>query len=254
MIRRGFTLIEMVLTLLVSSILVLGIAGFVELGVKGYADSVDRQRLQTQAKFVFEKMAREVRHSVPNIFISGGNCFSFYPITDSGFYVVSGADINFIVGDPNATVATLKDKYLLIHPSQSLAAGQNLANIKHNSFPLTNMVEHVISGAAGSTFSLPNRAMDLVGGSVSQRQYIADPNKQVSYCLVSERVVRGEGDGSLPLTTRPLTELGSSSVSGSLSYTPATVQHNGVVHIDLNFAQSGESTRFQQDIQVLNVP
>ncbi len=40
MSSRGFTLVEMVLTLIVGSILVLGIAGFVELGTKGYADSV----------------------------------------------------------------------------------------------------------------------------------------------------------------------------------------------------------------------
>lgn len=253
MFRRGFTLIEMVLTLLVSSILVLGIAGFIELGVTGYADSVDRQRLQTQAKFVLEKMTREVRHAVPNIFISGGNCFSFYPIVDSGFYVVSGGDINFIVGDPDASVATLKDKYLLIHPSQSLVAGQNLTALT-NSFPLANMVEHVSSGAVGLTFSLPDRAKDLVGGSVSQRQYLTDINRQISYCIIGERVVRGEGDGNLPLTTQPLTDHDSALVTGTLSYTPATVQHNGVVHIDLNFTQNDESTRFQQDVQVLNVP
>lgn len=32
---RGFTLIEMILTIIVGSILVLGIAGFVELGSRG---------------------------------------------------------------------------------------------------------------------------------------------------------------------------------------------------------------------------
>ena len=57
---RGFTLVEMVLTMVVGAILVLGIAGFVELGSKGYSDTVARQRLQTQAKFVLEKMVMYV--------------------------------------------------------------------------------------------------------------------------------------------------------------------------------------------------
>ena len=65
---RGFTLIEMVVTMVISGIIVLGIAGFVEFGTKGYADSIDRQRLQTQAKFALEKISREIRHAVPNSF------------------------------------------------------------------------------------------------------------------------------------------------------------------------------------------
>ncbi len=77
MSSRGFTLVEMVLTLIVGSILVLGIAGFVELGTKGYADSVDRQRIQTQAQFVLEKLSREFRHAVPNSFSGSGNCLFF---------------------------------------------------------------------------------------------------------------------------------------------------------------------------------
>lgn len=253
MFSRGFTLVEMILTLLVSSILVLGIAGFVELGFIGYTDSIDRQRLHSQAKFVLEKMTREVRHAVPNIFISDGNCISFYPIVHHGFYAVSGEDVHFIVGDKNASVASLKDKYLLINPTQTLTSGQNLTYLI-NSFSLASVNELTMSGAKGSTFLLPNQASNIVGGSVSQRHYITDINQQISYCIIDDRIVRGEGSGRLPLAMEPLTDRRAALVSGVLSYTPATVQHNGIVDIDFNFTQSGESTRFQQDIQVLNVP
>ncbi|MGI3026741.1 PilW family protein, partial [Vibrio cholerae] len=90
---RGFTLIEMILTIIVGSILVLGIAGFVELGSRGYADTVARQRIQTQAKFVLEKMARELRHAIPNSLAistdtASQQCLSFYPIVYSGFYAL----------------------------------------------------------------------------------------------------------------------------------------------------------------------
>ena len=130
---RGFTLIEMVVTMIVGAILVMGIAGFVELGTKGYAQSVDRQRLQTQAQFVLEKMTREVRHALPNVFVSDGLCLSFYPIIESGFYAVSGSDIHFIVGDENATTDDLSDKQLVINPTQQLLAGQTLSDLP-NSF------------------------------------------------------------------------------------------------------------------------
>ena len=43
--QRGFTLIEMIVTIVIVAIIFLGIAGFVEFGAKGYTQSIDRQRL-----------------------------------------------------------------------------------------------------------------------------------------------------------------------------------------------------------------
>ncbi|WP_114765861.1 PilW family protein [Vibrio rhodolitus] len=248
---RGFTLIEMIVTMLVGSILVLGIAGFVELGTKGYAQSVDRQRLQTQARFVLEKMTREASHAVPNVFIVDGGCLSFFPIVDSGFYAVSGADINFIVGNQSAAVSTLNDKQLLINPTQTLSPTDTLAAL-NNSFDLAS-VEDISAtlSTVGKTFSIPDAASGLVGGSIVNRHYIADNERKVTYCISGNRITRQVGFTGSPM---PLTDGDEVSVSGTLSYSPATVQHNGVVHIDLSFSQGGESTIFQQDVQVLNVP
>ncbi|KII77569.1 PilW family protein [Vibrio renipiscarius] len=248
--QRGFTLIEMVLTMLVSSILVLGIAGFIELGMKGYADSVDRQRMQTQAKFILEKMTREVRHAVPNIFVDQQNCISFYPIVESGFYAVSGSDISFIVGNSTTNTSDLNTKRLLINPTRTLASDETLADL-NNSFPMTIVTQPSPSEAV---FLLPNQSSKLVGGSVINRHYITDSNRRISYCILDGRVVRGEGNESVAPVLMPLTDRRSVSVSGNIRYTPASVQHSGVVHVDLAFTQNGESTHFQHDIQVLNVP
>ncbi len=46
--------------LVVSSIVLLGVANFTELGMRGYFGSVERFRLQTEARFVLEKLSREV--------------------------------------------------------------------------------------------------------------------------------------------------------------------------------------------------
>ncbi|MBA5762110.1 prepilin-type N-terminal cleavage/methylation domain-containing protein [Vibrio sp. 404] len=249
---RGFTLIEMVITMLVGSILVLGIAGFVELGSKGYAQSIDRQRVQTQAKFALEKMTREARYATPNIFVdyAGQDCIAFFPIIDSGFYAVSGSDINFIVGDVSASVSSLNDKRLIINPTEMLSPDQRL-DVLDNSFDLVDMVKISGSSVSGATFSIPGKASELVGGSVANRLYITANNKRISYCVGGDRITRDVGFSDSP---RPLTDASEMSVSGKVSYTPASVQHNGVVHIDLSFAQRGEVTSFRQDVQVLNVP
>ncbi|MDC5703928.1 prepilin-type N-terminal cleavage/methylation domain-containing protein [Vibrio europaeus] len=239
--EKGFTLIEMVVTLIIGAILVLGIAGFVELGARGYSDTVDRQRLQTQAKFILEKMSREVRHAVPNMLNSSlaipqaTSCISFYPIVESGFYAVSGADLNFVVGRTGVTVSDINTLNMVINPIQ--------ASPTTNVFPLTNV------SSASNTFTVPSAAVDLIGGSISNRHYIYNPNGMVSYCLVTGQLRRSvSGASALPLSDTGLT--------GTLTYEPATVQRNGIVQVDITFnnAAGDESTNFIQEIQVLNVP
>jgi len=237
---RGFTLIEMVMTLIVGSILVLGIAGFVDLGARGYSDTIERQRMQTQAKFVLEKMSREIRHAVPNMFsndlVTGASdCISFYPIVTSGFYAVSGADLQFVVGSNGVTTNDIDSFSLVINPTE--------ASPSNNVFPLSSV------SSANNVFVLAGQAANLNGDSVSNRHYIYNPDGEVSYCLVNQQVHR--------LVNRVnLAPVSDSGVTGSLNYTPATVQNNGVVHINLNFTNDDgdESTNFRQDVQVLNVP
>lgn len=238
--KSGFTLIEMVITLIVGSILVLGIAGFVDLGARGYRDTIDRQRMQTQAKFVLEKMSREVRHAVPNMFsnelMAGAtDCISFYPIMTSGFYAVSGADLQFVIGSESMTVDDLSSLNLVINPTESMPSS--------NVFPLNSV------SSANNVFVLTGGANDLVGNSVSRRHYIYDPDGEVSYCLINQRVQRLVSRTSL----LPVSDQG---VTGSLSYSPATFENSGGIHINLNFTNEDgdESTNFRQNVQVLNVP
>lgn len=239
--RNGFTLIEMVIALIVGSILVLGITGFVEFGMRGYSDTIERQRLQTQAKFVLEKVSREVRHAVPNMLsdeqVSGAtSCLSFFPIVTSGLYAISGADIQFVVGSKSASVDTIKDLSLVINPTVSAASQSNI-------LPLTSVTSEA------DTFWLEGKADEVKGNSVSNRHYIFNSKGKVSYCIINQRVQRLENG-------MDVTPISDSGVSGELAYDSATVQHNGVVHISLTFTneKSGESTSFQQNIQVLNVP
>ncbi len=41
---------------------------------------------------------------------------------------------------------------------------------------------------------------------------------------------------------------------GEFSYSPPTLQRGGVVHLALTFEQNDESSHFETDVQVLNVP
>ncbi len=66
----------------------------------------------------------------------------------------------------------------------------------------------------------------------------------VEYCL----------NYSAQTITRNLVQVADSLESGSFSYDEPTLQRGGVVHLSLGLAQNGESSHFEQDVQVLNVP
>ncbi|MGC9491219.1 PilW family protein [Vibrio genomosp. F10] len=228
--RNGFTLIEMVMTIIVGAILVLGIAGFIELGMKGYSDTVDRQRMQTQARFVLEKISREVRHSIPNsISVSGATdkCLSFYPILYSGFYSVSAANnlsLSFLVGN-DSPPASYDGLSMIVNPSQQS--------------DLTNTDIAIPLSGTDTTVTL---TQPLASESIANRHYIY--KDLVTYCFNSA--------GSA--ITRNSVQVADSVTGGDISYDAPTLQRGGVVHLDLVFSDEGETTSFQQDIQVLNVP
>ncbi|MBE8575625.1 PilW family protein [Vibrio sp. OPT18] len=243
---KGFTLIELILAIVVSSILLLGLANFTEVGVKGYFGTVERYRLQTEANFVIEKISREMRHAVPNLFpslISSG-CISFYPIVDSGFYVVSGADINFLVSNPEANVQSLQNLSLVINPTRPYQTLDKIDNL----FPLTNVSQATGTNVSGAAFTLTGQAGDLVGGSVSNRHYIFDDNP-VKYCLSGDDFLTRANGGAPVIISDKLNV-----AQSSLLYSPATVQQNGIVDLTLTFTVNGETTTFEQEVQVLNVP
>ncbi len=235
---RGFTLVEMVLTMVIGSILILGIAGFVELGSRGYADTVDRQRIQTQARFVLEKMTREIRHAVPNSFNAENNCISFYPVVNSGFYSLTedGAiyTLSLLVGQDDYYWNGAK---MVVNPSRpedlesglTLDSNQPVIEFSYNPF---------------------------ASQSIAQRFFTY--KEKVEYCLVATSQNTGiyrkriDFEGS---DVEKMQVADSINISESeFSYKAPNLQRGGVVHLSLVFEQNGEESHFETDVQVLNVP
>ncbi len=95
---------------------------------------------------------------------------------------------------------------------------------------------------SGSTYIISGGASSITSDSVVDRQYIY--SSEVSYCVYNS-------SGSV---MRNGVQVAENVVSGQFTYLPANLQRGGVVHINLLFEQDGESSNYQQDVQVLNVP
>lgn len=234
---RGFTLMEMIVTIVIGSFIMLGIAGYVQLGMKGYADTIDRQRMQTQAQFVLEKMSREIRHAVPNSFhVPTGtiNCLEFMPIEYSGFYTLTNNNLEFLLGNDSTLNPIPADRWMVINPSRY----EDLQSASPQSLAVGNLAK------TGDVFVVSGAASTIGGSSISSRHYIYQDNSEVRYCFDNGRITRNDITVADSVDT---------SVS-DMHYLEPTLQRGGIVHINLEFTQNGERSVYQQDVQVLNVP
>ncbi|MGR2702703.1 PilW family protein [Vibrio campbellii] len=234
---RGFTLMEMIVTIVIGSFIMLGIAGYVQLGMKGYADTIDRQRMQTQAQFVLEKMSREIRHAVPNSFhvpTGAANCLEFVPIEYSGFYTLTNNDLEFLLGNDSTLNPMPANRWMVINPSRY----EDLQSASPQSLAVGGLAK------TGDVFVVSGAASTIGGTSISSRHYIYQNNSEVRYCFDNSQITRNG-----------ITVADSVDTSASdMHYLEPTLQRGGIVHINLEFAQSGERSVYQQDVQVLNVP
>ncbi|WED21540.1 type II secretion system GspH family protein [Vibrio sp. JC009] len=244
--RSGFTLIEMVMTIVVSGIIVLGITGFLQLGITGYSDTIARQKVQNQARFAIEKMSREMRHAVPNSFELNGSCLRFYPIKYSGFYTqveaqsVANNTIMFMTDNQAVASADFEPgDRLVINPSSFGDLTSDTASAPVEDCDISCSENNGIY-TISDTFS---------SYSVGNRHYIYGED-YVTYCLTSGSVTRAEG-----ATGSAVTVADSLDGSSSFSYESPTLQRGGLVHMDLLFVNDdGEESSYKHDVQVLNVP
>lgn len=253
--QTGFTLVELVVTMVVLGIMVLGITGFIQLGAKGYTDTVARQDLQNQARFVIEKMTREIRHAVPNSFsvTDDGNCVSFYPIRYVGSYIVlpvSGGDpFYFVVVSAEPETSKLDNLSLVINPSEQ----SELLTSSSNSMTLTNVSKVIDSTGSETSIYQTDTESDFdannITNSVADRLYIY--KEKVQYCISGTAITRQE-DNQDPIQVAQ--DLDSGQFNDGSSGDSDALSRSNLVHMEFSFQKDGERTDYYDDVQVLNVP
>jgi MSHA biogenesis protein MshO len=86
-LQRGFTLVEMVIVIIITSIIAATVAVFLRLPVQGYVDSVGRAELADVADTAVRRMTRDLRLALPNsirVTSSGGTFFLELLLTRTG--------------------------------------------------------------------------------------------------------------------------------------------------------------------------
>ena len=87
--QAGFTIIEMVLTIVISSILAVGIVSFIGDSVDSLTTSTNRNKIAASGRIALDRMASEMHNALPNSIRvttatpSGDQCLEFIPVRAS---------------------------------------------------------------------------------------------------------------------------------------------------------------------------
>ena len=85
--QAGFTLVELVVTMVVLGILALGSTRFLTDAASGYAATNTRAQLANQARAVMNRLARDLRGALPGSVRTNGSCLELIPTQQATRYV-----------------------------------------------------------------------------------------------------------------------------------------------------------------------
>lgn len=273
--QRGFTLIEIVVTILVSSILAVGIVGYIGDAIEGFAASGNRNKLATTGRVVVDRIAMELHNAVPNSVrvttaqAGGDQCLEFIPFSGATSYVDApftgggGTTFEAIDFNPVLTLVSPADVHAVIYPidTQDLYDGGS-----PGPRALVDEIEDT-GGADGKVTITLDATHRFSRRSPVQRFYIA--GEPVSFCVVGQQLFRYQdydfqSTQCTPSTPAclPATAPGRQLISQSIDNTglsafeiiPGTLRRNAIVSMDFNFTEVGDVVRLKHEVLMRNVP
>lgn len=270
--QSGFTLLEMVIVMILISIMSVGIASMVVFGTQIYKNVSDRDELIANARFVVERLNREVRNAVPNSVRetsdANSQCLEFIPIIASTTYTtipiapITSQTAQVIPTENNfcTTLSGICLETAIVYPIESADVYGPITN-PGSRFQLKS-VDDSATDRWEVTFNYPGNApVAFDQGSPTRRMYIVD--SPVSYCMRDNSIFRYEDYGisntqlleppaARSLMAEHLADFDPSDLP--FKVTDGRLQVNSLVESNLHFRRNGESFYFHHQIHVTNIP
>lgn len=268
----GFTLVELVVTILIAGIMATGVVSYIAASVDGFAAAGNRNKLASAGRTAVDRLTLELHNAVPNSVRvtaatpAGDQCLEFIPFSGASSYLdapFTGAGddrfeaINF---NPVLPEAPGTDLYAVVYPVNTAdlydgASPGPVAPIDHITDP--DEMDGQVSVVLDAAHRFRRR-------SPVQRFYVA--HTPVSFCVVGEQLFRYQGYGFLPSQPVP-GELPDSAPRRALigqridnsgltafSVTEATLRRNAIISMAFNVTDQGDIFRLKHEVLMRNVP
>ncbi|WP_316347575.1 type II secretion system protein [Desulfuromonas acetoxidans] len=281
--QAGFTLVELVVTIVIIGILVSLGGMFISQPIQGYIDLDRRTQLVGQADQALRRMQRDLRAALPNSVrvFNGGNGIEFLHVVDGGRYRVTSdpaetdltlvansilrfdvADDYFEVLGPLDTTEYTAANCLCAIYNLTADSGTNLCN----AYAATNTAAiQAVETSGTRRFIRLATATFFPLSSPQQRFFVID--QAVSYVITGGQLRRyagytinqvpgpATGDNYDLVTTDLVTvvDAGGTPVD-PFTYDPGTPSHSGLVTLRLALEQEGERITLMHQVHVNNAP
>jgi MSHA biogenesis protein MshO len=281
--QRGFTLIELVITLVISAIVVSFVSLFLSGPVRGFADQSRRARLVDAADSALDRIGRDVRRALPNSVrttasgavtalellstVDGARYRAQPPGTDAQILDFAASD-----GSWNALGPFTQLTKPFISTSHYLAI-YNVGVPGADAYALTDVItppgRTITIAADGATgedrvtitpgfrfaYASPTQRVFLVDGAVS---YLCDTitgtlTRYHGYAIDADQATR-DSHGEL-IAAGATASLMADQVAGcSFVYTPGTAARAGLATLEITVRAQGETVSLLSQAHVDNVP
>lgn len=290
----GFTLVEMVVSIVIAAILAAGVVSYIGDSVEGYAASASRNKLASAGRTVLDRLALELHNAVPNSVRTtlagpdGDQCIEFIPFVGATTYIdpsftgSGGSVFEMVDMNPVLHRESPAELYAVIYPIDTAALyafaspgpialidklrdrfDDTLVPDVCTDDPIVapGLVEGVTTVCLDASYRFARR-------SPVQRIYIAE--QPVSFCVVDENIYRYEDYGfqatqcdpttpaCLPTTAADGRHLVTNNIDNTglqaFSVVEADLRRNAIIALDMNFSERGDQVQLQHEILQRNVP
>jgi MSHA biogenesis protein MshO len=279
---RGFTLIELVITIAVSAVVVSFMAMFVVTPMNAYSAQTRRAELVDAADSALRLIGRDLQISVPNSVridssgsivalellssVDGARYRDGGPLTDPSRELdLTAPDGAFATTVPFSYVTlpfSSNNHYLVIYNVG--VPGANAWDMIDVITPMGTQISISAGATANENLVTLSPAFRFAWGSPNKRVLLAEG--PVTYlCDTAERTLtRYSGyaiSASQPLTATALLSAGATAArvaddvgACQFSYNPGTSQRSGLVTLSLQLTRSGEQIQLLQQVHMVNAP
>lgn len=278
----GFTLIELTITLAISSVVVAFVSLFISGPVGGFMDQTRRARLVDAADSALRRIGRDVRRALPNSVrttsAGGAVALELLSTLDGGRYRAQppgGADriLDLTVADSRFNV--LGPLTQVAKPWSSTAHHLAIYNVGvpgADAYELANVITpagtqiDVTTDAGGEdrvtlappfrfAYGSPTQRLYLVDGPVT---YLCNPlagtlMRYTGYSLAANQSAR-DSHGELLAAGAAASLMANQIDTCSFAYTPGTAERGGLVSLRFTVTSQGETVSLVSQVHVENAP
>jgi MSHA biogenesis protein MshO len=281
--QRGFTLIELVITLVISTIVVSFVSLFISGPVRGFADQSRRARLVDAADSALDRIGRDVRRALPNSVrttasgavtalellstVDGARYRAQPPGTADQILDFAASDGAWNVLGPFTQVAkpfSSTSHYLAIYNVG--VPGADAYALTDVMTPPGRTITIAADGATGEdrvtvtpgfhfAYASPTQRVFLVDGAVS---YLCDTvsgtlTRYRGYAIDASQANR-DSHGELVGAGATASLMADQIAGCSFLYTPGTAERAGLVTLEITVRAQGETVSLLSQAHVDNVP